>query len=147
MFGSSPTVGAVSIPATASEKRRQAPAEREHPADAHADESRLLGIDGHRTQREADLRELEEHPEQEDDPERDRNRADVVSGDHDAADRVRVGAERALELLRLSAPLPDDEAVDRDQQADRDDDDPQHAPALDGSDDHAVDGEARRGTR
>ena len=129
-------------PGDRTEKRSQAPAEREHPRDAHADEPGLLRIDRRGPQREPDLRELEEHPEEEDDPERDGDRPDVVSCDDDAADVVRLGPERALQLLRLAAPLPDDEAVDRDEEADRDDHDPQDAPALDRADDRAVDPDA-----
>ena len=129
-------------PGDRAEERRETPPEREHPGHAHADEPRLLGIDGRGAEREPDLRELEEPPEQEHDPERDRDRPDVVRGDDDPSDVVRLGSERALQLLRLAAPLPDDEAVDRDEQADRDDHDAQDAPALDGADDGAVDADA-----
>ncbi len=124
------------------EQGREPPAEREHPRDAHPDEPCLLGVDGRRAQREPDLRELEEAPEEEDDSERDGDRADVVRRDDDASDVVRLRPERALQLLRLAAPLPDDEAVDRDEEPDRDDDDPQDAPALDRPDDDPVDADA-----
>ena len=43
----------------------------------------------------------------------------------------------------LAAPLPDDEAVDRDEEADRDDHDPQDAAALDRAD-HDAGGSRRR---
>ena len=121
-------------PGDRAEQRREAPAEREHPRDAHTDEPRLLRVDRRRAERQTDLRELEEHPEQKDDSERDGDRPDVLRRDDDAADVVRLGSERALQLLRLAAPLPDDEAVDRDEEADRDDHDAQHAAALDRAD-------------
>ena len=52
--------------------------------------------------------------------------------------------ERALQLLRLAAPLPDHEPVDGDEQADRDDHDSQHVPPLHRADDDAVDADAAR---
>src|SRR4249920_3700283 len=125
MFGSSPTVGAVSMPATA-------------PSSAASPEPRLLRVHGRRPQREPDLRELEENPEEQHDPERDRDRPDVVRSDDDTADVIRVRPEGALQLLRLATPAPDDEAVDRDEKPERDDHDPQDAPALDRADDDAM---------
>ena len=126
------------------EQRRETPAEREHPGDADADEPRLLRVHRRRAQREPDLRELEKQPEKDDDPQRHGDRPDVVRGHDDPADVVRARPERAPQLLRLAAPLPDDEAVDRDEEPDRDDDDPQDAPPLDRTNDDAVDADAAR---
>ena len=145
MFGSSAKFeGAVSRPATAPERRREAPAERQHPGHADAHEPSLLRVDRRSPEGEAELREAEERPEQRHDAEGDADRPDLVRGDDDAADVVRAGPERPFEQLWHAAPLPDDEAVDGDEQADGHDDDPEHAPPLhrpdhDPVDEHAAD--------
>ena len=142
MFGSRPTVGAVSIPATAprsaaspqpsaSIQVTRTPTSRASSGfTAAARSASPTFVNWKRSQR-------RKH-----DPESDGDRPDVVRRDDDAADVVGVDAERALELLRLAAPLPDDEAVDRDEEADRDDHDPQDAATLDRADHHAVDPDA-----
>src|SRR5919198_5316896 len=53
-------------PGHRAERRREPPAEREHPTYAHADELALLRVDGRRAQAEAELREAEEEREQRD---------------------------------------------------------------------------------
>ncbi len=139
MFGSRPTVGAVSIPATAP-RSAASPHPRPSIHGTRTPTSRASsGLTAAALQREPDLRELEQRPEQEDDSERDHDRPDVLRGDDDPSDVVDVGPEGTLQLLRLAAPLPDDEAVDRDEQPDRDDHDPQDAPALDRPDHGGVD--------
>src|SRR5207247_9304674 len=84
------------------------------------------------------LRELREEPQEDDDPECNDDRPDVLRGDRDTADVDDAGPEWTLELLGLAGPLPDDEPVDRDQEPDRDDDDPQDVSALDWANDDAV---------
>src|ERR687885_495991 len=53
-------------PGPRAERRREAPAEREHPPHAHADEPALLGVHGCRPQAEPELREAEEERQQRD---------------------------------------------------------------------------------
>ena len=142
MFGSSPTVGAVSIPATApSSAARPQPSASIHVTRTPTSRASSGFTAAARSARPTFVN-WKSTPEEEHDPERDRDRPDVVRGDDDAADVVRLGSERALQLLRLAAPLPDDEAVDRDEEPDRDDDDAQDAPALDGTDHGAVDADS-----
>ena len=59
------------VRANIAERGRQAPPEREHPRDAHADEARLLRIHRRGAHREPELREAEEEPEKHHDSERD----------------------------------------------------------------------------
>ena len=65
IVGSSVVVGAVRIAGDGAEHCREAPADREHPAHAHADEAARVGVQRGRAQRQPDLRELEERPERE----------------------------------------------------------------------------------
>ena len=83
------------------ERRREAPAEAEHPRHPDADEARLGRVDGRGAEREPDLRELEERPQHDDGAEADRDRADVAVGDRDAADVERPAREGALDRLHL----------------------------------------------
>jgi hypothetical protein len=70
MFGSRNRIGATIIPPTAPRHGRQAPAEREHPPDAHADELRRVAVERRRAQPEPELGEPEEQREQGDEHER-----------------------------------------------------------------------------
>ena len=149
MFGSSAkTAGAVSIPATA-----PSVAASPHPSASiqvtRTPTSRASsGFDRRGAKRESDLRELEQQPEEEHDPERDDDRADVVRG-HDHSAEVdtclfRTGP-RAAGARRPSSQMM--KPVDGDEQPDRHDDDAQHAAPLDRADDRTVDARRRRRTR
>ena len=74
-------------------------------------------------------------PTSDDDDHRDGDHADVLLRERDAADVDRRRRERAGELLRGAAPDPGRQPVDRDQEADRQDHDPDAAgfPAAAGS--------------
>ena len=142
MFGSSPTVGAVSIPATAPSRA----ASPQPSASIHVTRTPTSrassGLTAAARSASPTFVNWKRPHRRSDDPECDGDRADVVRRDDDASDVVRLRPERALQLLRLAAPLPDDEAVDRDEEPDRDDHDPQDASALDRADDDPVDADA-----
>ena len=78
-------------PGDRAERRGEAPAEREHPADAHAHQPARAGIERDRAHREAERREAEEEPEHGDRAEAHAERADVLERDRDAADDRRSG--------------------------------------------------------
>src|ERR671930_1873009 len=93
-------------PGHRAERRREPPAEREHPPHAHADEPALLRVDGRRAQAEAELREAEEEREQRDRSEADADDADVLDREGRADDVDRPRRERARELAHGAAPDP-----------------------------------------
>src|SRR5438105_12030129 len=78
-------------PGHRAERRRQPPAEREHPPDAHADEPALLRVDCRRAQAESELREAEEEREERHRDEADADDPDVLDreGSAPAVDRPR----------------------------------------------------------
>ena len=82
-------------PADGAEHRGEAPAEREQPRGAHAEQPRSVGIERACAHREPELREAEEEPEHGDAGDHDGERADVLLRDVDAADHPRRGRERA----------------------------------------------------
>ena len=134
-------------PGGGAEHRGEPPADREHPADADADEPARFGVERGRPQRQADLRELEERPQERDHHEHDQERADVLLRDRDAADLPGVVRERARERAHLGRPDQAGEAVEDQDEADRDDHRRQQRRPLDRADDDALDAEAERRRR
>ena len=142
MFGSRKTLGAVSMPAIAP-SMAASPQPRPSIQDTRTPTRRASdGFDGGGTQREADLRELEEGPEHDDGSETDGDRADVRTRDRDPADVDRAGRERARNRADLTRPDPGHQAVEQQQQADRDDHDADLRPSLDRPDHGLVDADA-----
>ena len=119
----------------------EAPADREHAVHAHADERRRRRPQRGGAHRQPELRELEQHPEQQHRDDRDQQRADVLARERDAAEVVDGVAERRRHELEVGAPLPGDEPVDQDEQADGDDHDGDHR-VLHGADQRRLDDRA-----
>src|ERR671925_210686 len=103
------------------ERRREAPAEREHPSDRHADEPALVRVDGGRAEAEPDLREAEEDREQRHRRERQADDADVLDREGRAPHVDRARREGAGELPHRAAPDPLRGAVEQYQEPDGDD--------------------------
>src|ERR687888_2151731 len=125
-------------PGHRAERGREAPAEREHPTYADADEPALLRVDGRRAQAEPELREAEEERQQRDRGEADADDPEVLDREGRAPDVDRPRRERALKLAHRAAPEPLRRAVDQDQEPDRQDHDGEHRSALDRTDHHAL---------
>ena len=86
-------------------------------------------------------------PEQDHGEDRDEQHAEVLARERDAADVVDVVAERRRHELQVGAPLPRDEAVDQDEEADGDDHDRDHRPVLHGPDRRRAGSRRRARTR
>ena len=81
MLGSRYTIGATIIPATAPTARRQAPAQREHPADADADQAARRRVLRRRAHGKPERREAEEGESSQQHDQRHRDHADLVGAD------------------------------------------------------------------
>ena len=121
------------------ERRREPPPEHQHRPDRHTDEPARLGVRRDRTEREPDLRLLEQQPEQEALEREHTDEHERVRLDDDAAEIpvvVRVGA-RHLQGLDAEDDLR--ERVQREEHPDRDDHDHQRRRTLDRSHHDAFD--------
>ncbi len=122
------------------DRRREAPADRQHPAHADADEPRRDRVLRRRAHGEAERGEAEEDVEQRQHDERHPDHAELARGDHVAQER-RI-AEGAREFLDRVGEDPARRAVEDDEEPDEDDDLGEHGCVLDGSDDDALDEDA-----
>src|SRR3954447_11697168 len=92
-------------PGDGAEQGGEAPADREHPRDAHAEQAARLGRERGRAQREAELREAEEAEHDRHERQADADRAELVDPDGRAAADVGGAArERARHELDLRPP-------------------------------------------
>jgi hypothetical protein len=87
-----------------------------------------------RAHRQPELRELEEHPQQDHGEDRDEQDAEILAREGDAPGVVDLVAERSGHELEVGAPDPGDDPVGEDEETDGDDHDGDHRPVLHGAD-------------
>lgn len=117
----------------------QAPAERQRPADADADQPRRGRVGGHGAHPEPDLGVLEEQVEQPHDRRDHAEHAERGEAHADPGRLQRAAGEGVGEVLDEERPDPPGRRVDEDEQADGDDHDGELGSALDRPDDHPFD--------
>src|SRR5712692_4365641 len=123
------------------DRRRHAPAERDHPADANAGEPRGFRVGGGGAHGEADAGVAEEQIEERQKPERHRDHAAVMRADQAAAEQG-TRTKRGGKALDGVVPDPAGEAVDDGKQRDEHHDVAEHRRVVDRLEHDALDGDA-----